>query len=271
MDNAVLSLDGREKVNDDMRLTLVDNGSYSIIVPKFKKLVEKRGDKKYYVRGTFTRNNLDFSEDVKHFKDLGFVHTSMEPVVSADENPYAIKEEDLPKILAEYEKFAINYAEMKVSGDPFSFFHFMVDLNQGPCVIKRIVGCGAGTEYLSITPEGDIYPCHQFVGNEKYKMGNIMNEDLVLPEEMRTMFKSAHVYSKEDCKTCFSKFYCSGGCHANALNFNGDINKPYKLGCDMQRKRLECSIMIEAKRMLAKIDEEEENMEDPSEKVLFLD
>ena len=271
MDNAVLSLDGREKVNDDMRLTLVDNGSYSIIVPKFKKLVEKRGDKKYYVRGTFTRNNLDFSEDVKHFKDLGFVHTSMEPVVSADENPYAIKEEDLPKILAEYEKFAIDYAEMKVNGDPFSFFHFMVDLNQGPCVIKRIVGCGAGTEYLSITPEGDIYPCHQFVGNETYKMGNILNDDLVLPEEMRTMFKSADVYSKEDCQTCFSKFYCSGGCHANALNFNGDIKKPYKLGCDMQRKRLECSLMIEATRMLAKMDDEVNNTEDPSEKVLFLD
>lgn len=269
MDNAVLSLDGRKKINDDMRLTLVDSGSYEIIVPKFKKLVEKRGSKKYYIRGTFTRNSLDFSEDVKHFKELGFVHTSMEPVVSADENPYAIKEEDLPKILAEYEKLAVEYAEMKVKGDPFSFFHFIVDLTQGPCVIKRITGCGAGTEYLSITPEGDIYPCHQFVGNETYKMGNIMEEEVTLPKDMQEMFKNAHVYSKEDCKSCFSKFYCSGGCHANALSFNGDINKPYRIGCEMQRKRLECSIMIEAKRMLA--DGEEESGEAGNEeKVLFL-
>jgi len=270
MDNAVLSLDGRPEVNDDMRLTLTNSGSYNIIVPKFKKLVEKRGDKQYYLRGTFTRNNLDFSEDIKHFRDLGFINTSMEPVVSADENPYAIKEEDLPRILAEYENFAIEYADLKVKGDPFSFFHFMVDLKQGPCVIKRITGCGAGTEYLSITPEGEIYPCHQFVGNEKFKMGNIMDENLVLPEEMRSMFRNSHVYTKEDCNTCFSKFYCSGGCHANAINFNGDITKPYKMGCEMQKKRLECSIMIEAKRMLADSDEEEEQTEETPGSVLFL-
>lgn len=269
MHNAVLSLDGRKKVNDDMRLTLLDGGSYDVIVPKFKKLVERRGNKSYHLRGTFTRNALDFSEDVKHFRDLGFVHTSMEPVVSADENPYAIKEEDLPQILAEYEKLAVEYADMKVNGDPFTFFHFMVDLSQGPCVIKRITGCGAGTEYLCITPEGDIYPCHQFVGNDAYKMGNILSENLTLPEEMRATFRDAHIYTKEDCKTCFSKFYCSGGCHANALNFNGDIHKPYKLGCEMQRKRLECSIMIEAKRMLAAAEaEEQESAQD--EKVLFL-
>lgn len=266
MDNAVLSLDGRKNINDDMRLTLIDSGSYDIIVPKFKKLIEKRGNKTYYIRGTFTRNSLDFSEDVKHFRDLGFVHTSMEPVVSADENPYAIREEDLPKILSEYEKLAADYAELKVSGDPFSFFHFIVDLTQGPCVIKRITGCGAGTEYLSITPEGDIYPCHQFVGNETYKMGNIMEEEITLPKEMQSMFKNAHVYTKEDCKDCFSKFYCSGGCHANALSFNGDISKPYKIGCEMQRKRLECAIMIEAKKMLAS----DEEVSEDTEKVLFL-
>ncbi|WP_313127174.1 thioether cross-link-forming SCIFF peptide maturase [Proteiniclasticum ruminis] len=264
MDNAVLSLDGRKQINDDMRLTLTGKGSYDVIVPKYQKLIEKRGNKSYYIRGTFTRDSLDFSEDVKHFKELGFVHTSMEPVVSSEENPYAIREEDLPKILEEYEKLAIYYADLKEKKDPFSFFHFMVDLTQGPCVIKRISGCGAGTEYLCITPEGDLYPCHQFVGNEAYKMGNLYGEELTLPKEMQSMFKEAHIYRKEDCKTCFSKFYCSGGCHANALSFNGDILKPYGIGCEMQRKRLECAIMVEAKRMLS---EEEEA---PEEKVLFL-
>lgn len=262
MDNAVLSLDGRKNINDDMRRTLVDSGSYDIIVPKYQKMLEKRGNKSYYIRGTFTRKSLDFSEDVKHFKDLGFVHTSMEPVVSSDENPYAIKEEDLPKILAEYEKLATFYADVKVKDDPFSFFHFNVDLSQGPCVIKRISGCGAGTEYLCVTPEGDLYPCHQFVGDEAYKMGNLLAEDLTLPKEMQTKFQEAHIYNKEDCKTCFSKFYCSGGCHANALSFNQDILKPYKIGCEMQKKRLECAIMVEAKRMMAK--------EDAMEEVLFL-
>lgn len=264
MDNAVLSLDGRKQINDDMRLTLTGKGSYDVIVPKYQKLIEKRGNKSYYIRGTFTRESLDFSEDVKHFKELGFVHTSMEPVVSSEENPYAIREEDLPKILEEYEKLAVYYADLKEKKDPFSFFHFMVDLTQGPCVIKRISGCGAGTEYLCITPEGDLYPCHQFVGNEAYKMGNLYDEELTLPKEMQSMFKEAHIYHKEDCKTCFSKFYCSGGCHANALSFNGDILKPYRIGCEMQRKRLECAIMVEAKRMLS---EEEEA---PEEKVLFL-
>ena len=264
MDNAVLSLDGRKQINDDMRLTLTGKGSYDVIVPKYQKLIEKRGNKSYYIRGTFTRDSLDFSEDVKQFKELGFVHTSMEPVVSSEENPYAIREEDLPKILEEYEKLAIYYADLKEKKDPFSFFHFMVDLTQGPCVIKRISGCGAGTEYLCITPEGDLYPCHQFVGNEAYKMGNLYDEELTLPKEMQSMFKEAHIYRKEDCKTCFSKFYCSGGCHANALSFNGDILKPYGIGCEMQRKRLECAIMVEAKRMLS---EEEEA---PEEKVLFL-
>ena len=269
MDNAVLSLDGRKEINDDMRLTMVDSGSYDIIVPKFKKLVEKRGNKTYFIRGTFTRNSLDFSEDVKHFRDLGFVHTSMEPVVSADENPYAIKEEDLPQILQEYEKLALDYADMKVKGDPFTFFHFMVDLTQGPCILKRITGCGAGTEYLSITPEGDIYPCHQFVGNEIYKMGNILEEEVHLPAEMQNFFKNAHVYTKEDCKTCFSKFYCSGGCHANALSFNGDIHKPYKIGCEMQKKRLECAIMIEAKRMLEGSEDTADELV-TEDRVLFL-
>ncbi|MCC0784196.1 thioether cross-link-forming SCIFF peptide maturase [Clostridioides sp. ES-S-0108-01] len=251
MHNVVLSLDGRKEVNDNMRPTLNDRGSYDITLPRFKKLVEKRAkDKYYYIRGTFTRDNLDFSKDVMHFADLGFKLTSVEPVVGDESNPYALREEDLPKIFEEYEKFAVEYADRQLQGDGFKFFHFMIDLNQGPCVIKRITGCGAGNEYLSVTPNGDIYPCHQFVGNEEFKMANIFDEKIVLPENLKNMFREAHVYTKEECKQCWNKFYCSGGCHANAINFNNDISKPYELGCEMQRKRTECSIMIQAKLML---------------------
>lgn len=251
MHNVVLSLDGRKEVNDNMRPTLNDKGSYDITLPRFKKLVEKRAkDKYYYIRGTFTRDNLDFSKDVMHFADLGFKLTSVEPVVGDESNPYALREEDLPKIFEEYEKFAVEYADRQLQGNGFKFFHFMIDLNQGPCVIKRITGCGAGNEYLSVTPNGDIYPCHQFVGNEEFKMANIFDEEIVLPENLKNMFREAHVYTKEECKQCWNKFYCSGGCHANAINFNNDISKPYELGCEMQRKRTECSIMIQAKLML---------------------
>ncbi|EGT3892407.1 thioether cross-link-forming SCIFF peptide maturase [Clostridioides difficile] len=251
MHNVVLSLDGRKEVNDNMRPTLNDKGSYDITLPRFKKLVEKRAkDKYYYIRGTFTRDNLDFSKDVMHFADLGFKLTSVEPVVGDESNPYALREEDLPKIFEEYEKFAVEYADRQLQGDGFKFFHFMIDLNQGPCVIKRITGCGAGNEYLSVTPNGDIYPCHQFVGNEEFKMANIFDEEIVLPENLKNMFREAHVYTKEECKQCWNKFYCSGGCYANAINFNNDISKPYELGCEMQRKRTECSIMIQAKLML---------------------
>ncbi|HBG7311447.1 TPA: thioether cross-link-forming SCIFF peptide maturase [Clostridioides difficile] len=251
MHNVVLSLDGKKEVNDNMRPTLNDKGSYDITLPRFKKLVEKRAkDKYYYIRGTFTRDNLDFSKDVMHFADLGFKLTSVEPVVGDESNPYALREEDLPKIFEEYEKFAVEYADRQLQGDGFKFFHFMIDLNQGPCVIKRITGCGAGNEYLSVTPNGDIYPCHQFVGNEEFKMANIFDEEIVLPENLKNMFREAHVYTKEECKQCWNKFYCSGGCHANAINFNNDISKPYELGCEMQRKRTECSIMIQAKLML---------------------
>lgn len=251
MHNVVLSLDGRKDINDNMRPTINDKGSYDIILPKFKKLVDKRSkDKYYYVRGTFTRDNLDFSKDVLHFSDLGFELTSVEPVVGDESNPYALREEDLPKIFVEYENLAIEYANRKLQGQEFKFFHFMIDLNQGPCVIKRITGCGAGNEYLSITPNGDIYPCHQFVGNEEYKMANILDEEILLPKELKEKFRNAHVYNKEECKNCWNKFYCSGGCHANATNFNNDINKPYELGCEMQRKRTECALMIQAKLMM---------------------
>ena len=250
MHNVVLSLDGRKSINDDMRPTLNDKGSYDIIVPKFQKLIEKRKDKYYYVRGTFTRDNMDFSKDVLHFKDLGFDLTSVEPVVGDESNPYALREEDLPKILDEYEKLAVKYSKMRVNNEPFRFFHFMVDLSQGPCVIKRMTGCGAGNEYLAITPEGDIYPCHQFVGQEEFKMGNVMADKVELPKEMQETFKEAHIYAKDECSKCWAKFYCSGGCHANAFNFNNDILKPYDLGCQMQRKRLECALMVEASVMM---------------------
>ena len=251
MHNVVLSLDGRKEVNDRMRPTLNDKGSYDIIMPKFKKLVESRPkDKYYYIRGTFTRENLDFSEDVLHFADEGFELTSVEPVVDDESNPFALRQEDMEKVFNEYEKLAVKYSDRLLNGENFKFFHFMIDLNQGPCVIKRITGCGAGNEYLAITPNGDIYPCHQFVGKDEYKLANINDEEIVIPRELTDTFKNAHVYSKEDCQNCWNKFYCSGGCHANAVNFNGDVMKPYELGCEMQKKRTECSIMIQARLMI---------------------
>lgn len=250
MHNIVLSLDGRKDINDDMRPTINDKGSYDIIVPKYQKLIEKRGDKEYFVRGTFTRQNLDFSKDIMHFYDLGMTKTSVEPVVDDESNPFALREEDLPKIFEEYELLAKEYAKKKINKEKFTFFHFMIDLNQGPCIIKRITACGAGTEYISITPEGDIYPCHQFVGNQDYKLANLYDDKIVLKQNLVKEFKNANVYSKEDCKNCWAKFYCSGGCHANALNFNKDVLKPYKLGCEMQKKRIECAIMVKAKELL---------------------
>lgn len=244
MDNVVLSIDGRKDVNDKMRPTITGDGTYDIIMPKYKKFVSMRGKKNYYIRGTFTRENLDFSQDVLHFADMGFKQTSVEPVVDNEKNIYAIKEEDLPIIYKEYEKLAKEYVTRAKSGNFFNFFHFMIDLNQGPCVIKRLSGCGAASEYIAVTPEGDIYPCHQFVGNEKFKMGHV--DDKSLDTSMGDMFKEAHVYNKDKCKDCWAKFYCSGGCHANAFNFNDDIYKPYDMGCEMEKKRIECGLAIHA-------------------------
>ena len=242
MHNVVLSLDGRKEVNDTMRMTVSGKGSYEIIVPKFQRLAESRNQNNYYVRGTFTAENLDFSKDVLHMADLGFQQVSIEPVVAADDAPYAIKTEHLERIFAEYEALAVQLLQRQKEGRPFQFFHFMIDLTGGPCVAKRLVGCGAGTEYLAVTPEGDLFPCHQFVGIEAFKMGDVYNG--VSNLEKRKEFERCNVYAKEECRGCFAKFYCSGGCAANAYNANGDILKPYKIGCDMQRKRTECSIMM---------------------------
>ena len=245
MSNVVMSLDGRKEVNDLMRPTRNGHGSsYDIIVPKFQKFAESRAGKDYYVRGTFTRNNLDFSEDVKHFADLGFEQMSIEPVVASPEEPYAIREEDLPKILEEYDKLAVEYIKRKKEGRGFNFFHFMIDLNQGPCVAKRLSGCGSGTEYLAVTPWGDLYPCHQFVGQEEFLMGNV--DTGVTRTDIRDEFKLCNVYAKEKCRKCFARFYCSGGCAANSYNFHGCITDAYDIGYEMQKKRIECAIMIKA-------------------------
>ena len=244
MDNVVLSLDGRKEVNDRMRPFRNGKGSYDLIVPKFQKLADSRNQERYYIRGTFTRTNLDFSEDVKHFADLGFDQMSIEPVVGSEDEPYAIREEDLPKIMEEYDKLAVEYIKRKKEGRGFNFFHFMIDLNQGPCVAKRLSGCGSGTEYLAVTPWGDFYPCHQFVGQEDFLMGNV--DTGITRTDIRDEFKLCNVYAKEKCRNCFARFYCSGGCAANSYNFHGTITDAYEIGCEMQKKRIECAIMIKA-------------------------
>lgn len=245
MSNVVLSLDGRREVNDRMRPTRNGRGSsYDIIVPKFQEFAKSRAGKDYYVRGTFTRHNLDFANDVLHFADLGFDQISVEPVVAAPEDPYAIREEDLPVILNEYDRLAVEYIRRKKEGRGFNFFHYMIDLDQGPCVAKRLSGCGSGTEYLAVTPWGDLYPCHQFVGQEEFLMGTV--DTGVEKSEIRDEFKLCNVYAKDKCRDCFARFYCSGGCAANSQNFHGKITDAYDIGCEMQKKRIECAIMIKA-------------------------
>lgn len=242
MDNVVLSLDGRKEINDLMRPTPNDKGSFDIIVPKFKKLIESRGDKDYYIRGTFTSYNKDFSKDVMEFYNQGFKKISIEPVVTDENEPYAITEEDLPEILAEYEKFSKEYLDIRKDDKEFLFFHFMIDLSQGPCIIKRMVGCGAGSEYIAVTPTGEIYPCHQFVGEEEFLIGNLT--DGIQNTELREEFKCANVLNKDECSKCWARYYCSGGCHANAHYNNGSLMMPYQIGCEMEKKRIECSISI---------------------------
>jgi uncharacterized protein len=244
MSNVVLSIDGRKEVNDKMRPSRNGKGSYDIIVPKFQKLAESRNQTNYYVRGTYTHFNTDFSEDVLHLADLGFEQISVEPVVAQPDEPYALTEEDLPKLFEEYDKLAAQMVSRKKEKKGFNFFHFMIDLEGGPCVAKRLSGCGSGTEYLAVTPWGDLYPCHQFVGNEKFLMGNV--DEGVTNTQMRKEFLKCNVYSKPKCRECFARFYCSGGCAANSYNFNGNINDTYDIGCELQKKRIECAIMLKA-------------------------
>ena len=238
MHNVVLSIDGRKEINDSIR----GKGVYDQIVPKFQKAAESRNQDNYYVRGTFTAYNLDFSKDVMHLADLGFQQISVEPVIDKAERPWSLKEEHLPQIFEEYDRLADAYLDRIRKKKGFNFFHFMVDLSQGPCVIKRIAGCGAGCEYLAVSPEGDIYPCHQFVGLPEYKMGNVLEN--TLNQNIKSGFEESNIYCKDKCKDCWAKFYCSGGCHANAYKFNNDINKPHEIECDMFQKRLECAIAL---------------------------
>ena len=242
MDNVVLSIDGRKEINDEMRPTINGKGSYDVIVPKFKELIDKRGDKDYFIRGTFTNENLDFSEDLKDFYSHGFKKTSIEPVVTDEKESYAIREEHLDKILSEYENMSKDYIDIRKKDKDFSFFHFKIDLSQGPCIVKRTVGCGAGSEYVAITPQGEIYPCHQFVGEEEFLLGNV--DDGIINKDLRDTFKNSNVYTNEDCPSCWARYYCSGGCHANAYYSNKDISKPYKVGCAMEKKRIECAISV---------------------------
>lgn len=254
MHNVVLSLDGRKEINDFMRPRAGGMGSYDVIVPKFQKLAESRNQTDYYLRGTFTHNNLDFSKDIFHIADdLGFKQVSVEPVVAEDTEDYAIKEEDLETIYAEYEKIAEGlYKRHKTGEKDFNFFHFMIDLTGGPCIAKRLSGCGSGTEYLAVTPEGDLYPCHQFVGQEEYRIGSVFKG--IENSSIRDEFANCNVYTKPDCKKCWAKYYCSGGCMANACHYAGDIMGTYEIGCKLQRKRIECAIMIKAKLMLDELE-----------------
>ena len=242
MQNVVLSLDGRKEINDKMRVRAGGQGSYDSIVPKFVKLAEDRNQMDYYVRGTFTRNNLDFAKDVLHLADLGFKQISVEPVVTDEKEEYALQKEDLSKMFEEYENLAKEIIKRRKEGQWFNFFHFMIDLTGGPCVTKRLVGCGSGTEYLAVDPEGKLFPCHQFVGQDKFQIGNVF--DGIQNKQIRKDFEKCNIYSKPACKKCWAKFYCSGGCSASSNNMHNDLVSPYEVGCELQKKRTECSIMI---------------------------
>ncbi len=248
MSNVVLSLDGRKEVHDRFRVDYAGNGSYDKIVPKFQKLVEARGHKNYYMRGTFTHANPDFLKDIEQMLSLGFTELSMEPVVCAEDDPSALTAEDLPIVLEQYEKLAELMLKRHRDGKPFTFYHYMIDLKGGPCIYKRVSGCGSGTEYMAVTPWGDLYPCHQFVGDEKFKLGDVFNgvHNTAIQEE----FLACNVYARAECQDCWAKLYCSGGCAANAYHATGAVTGVYKYGCELFRKRMECAIMLEAAKTL---------------------
>ena len=243
MSNVVLSLDGRREVNDHFRRDYAGRGSYDTIVPKFQRLVEKRGGKGYYVRGTFTHNNTDFTNDIFHMADLGFTELSMEPVVCPPGDPYALTDEDLPILFEQYEILAKEMIKRKREGRPFTFYHYMLDLKNGPCIYKRITGCGSGTEYMAVTPWGELYPCHQFVGDEKYSLGNVF--DGIKNTEVQDEFRSCNAYAREECNDCWARLYCSGGCAANSYHSTGSIAGVYKYGCELFKKRIECAVMMQ--------------------------
>ena len=244
MSNVVLSLDGRKEIHDATRVDYAGKGSYDKILPKFQKLVEARGGKGYYMRGTFTHRNPDFTKDVFHMADLGFTELSMEPVVCAPDDPMALTPEDLEIVKEQYEILAKEMLKRQKEGRPFTFYHYMIDLTQGPCIYKRISGCGSGTEYMAVTPWGDLYPCHQFVGEEKYKLGDIWNG--VTNDALREEFRSCNAYARPECADCWAKLYCSGGCAANAYHASGSIRGVYGPGCELFKKRIECAIMMKA-------------------------
>ena len=245
MGNIILSLDGRKEVNDNVRIKVDGSGSYDDILPNIKRMIEKRDKSKhYYVRGTFTGANTDFFEDVKAMVNEGFREISIEPVVLEKGHFLELKEEHLPEIFENYDKLYDEMVRRKKEGDEFNFYHFNIDLNGGPCVYKRISGCGAGFEYVAITPQGEVYPCHQFVGKEEFKLGSIYDD--TYDAELGKKFKKAHIYNKPKCRECWARFYCSGGCQSNNFAFNGDMNIPYEIGCKMQKKRIECAIAIKA-------------------------
>ena len=250
MDNVVLSIDGRKETNDKMRKFPNGTGTFDVLMPKIKNFVEKRAQKSYYIRGTFTAENLDFAKDVLFFADQGFKEISIEPVVADKAKKYALQEEHLDRIYQEYEELTSKYLEYQKQGKGFRFYHFMMDLDGGPCVYKRVSSCGSGVEYFAVTPDGELYPCHQFVGKEDYLMGTL--KDGVINKSLQKEFSENTVYHKEKCKTCWAKYYCSGGCQANAAEFNKDLKKPYDMECNLQKKRIECAIMIKAFEMINK-------------------
>ena len=244
--NVVLSLDGRKEIHDRLRRTYGNQGSYDAIVPKFQKFITARKGKGYYIRGTFTHNNADFTEDLYHMADLGFGDLSMEPVVCPPGEPYALTQEDLPILYDQYEKLAVEMLKREKEGNPFTFYHYTLDLTEGPCIYKRITGCGSGTEYLAVTPWGDLFPCHQFVGDESYRMGDVWN--CIDSTDLQQRFRSCNVFSRQECRECWAQLYCSGGCAANAYHAGGDISAIYEYGCNLFRKRMECAIMMNVAR-----------------------